>query len=253
MRATSTDFRWSFSQWENYDQCPARWKFQSVLKLPRGPSGPAAARGTSMHERVAGYIENQPGFTLEHLKFGDPDERFGDKPPAVIHPKYIPIIDAYREHPNGDRYVEKQLCFDADWAITAPKSALHAFTGVLDAVRFTGDYFRTAPSVLRIAEWKSGKPKDSHAEQRSIYALIGYHSWLANVVHVTTYYLESATEPPGKLKVEMGAGGFEDLRVKWNQRVTRMRGDKVCAPRPGYYCNWCDYAKRKGGPCQFGG
>lgn len=250
MKATATDFRWSFSQWENYNECPARWKFQSVLKLPRSPSGPAAARGTSMHERVSGYIEKQSGFDLKWLKFGDPDERFGDKSPAVIHDKYIPIIDAYRDHPNGDKYAEKQLCMDTNWSITAPKSALHAFTGVLDAVRYS-KYNADEMGVLRIAEWKSGKPKESHAEQRSIYALIGLRNWLAATVQVTTYYLESATEPPGKLKVEaIETGAYVQ---KWDQRRNRMQGDKVCAPRPGYYCNWCDYATKKGGPCKFGG
>jgi hypothetical protein len=50
-------FRWSFSQWETYNGCPAKWKFKSVLKVPGGPPGPAAARGTEIHASVEEYCK----------------------------------------------------------------------------------------------------------------------------------------------------------------------------------------------------
>lgn len=229
-------FRWSFSQWETYNQCPQKWNFQSRLKLPRKPPGPAAARGLELHDTVDQYIRGGA--------------------PAVLHsaikPKYIPVLDAYRNHPNGDRYTEKKLAFDSDWNVCAPQSKSAACVAVIDAARYIkplGKY-DNQPGVLEIGEWKSGRPKDTHADQRTLYAMFGMRAWLADEVRVTTYYLED-TAPPQRT-VLRGESGFEKLKTLWGGRISTMRRDELCAPRPGFYCRFCDYAKAAGGPCQFG-
>jgi hypothetical protein len=231
--AVKPPFRWSFSQWEAYNQCPAKWNFQSRMKLPRRPPGPAAARGLQMHDTVEQYI-----------KGGEP---------SVLHPdidkKYIPILDAYRNHPNGDRYTEKKLAFDAEWYLCAPQSKYAACVAVLDAVRYSKPR-HTDVGVLEVGEWKSGKPKDTHGDQRKLYAMFGMRAWLADEVRVTTYYLED-TAPPQRLVVS-SQSGFEKLKALWIDRISTMQRDQICAPRPGFYCRFCDYAKSQGGPCQFG-
>lgn len=226
-------FRWSFSQWESYQSCPQRWRFQSVLRLPRRPPGPAAARGLDIHATVEAYIKGAPRTALH---------------PAVSE-KYIPILDAYRHHPNGDRHTEKKLAFDSEWYLCPPTSKNAACVAVLDAVRFIKPH-HTTTGVLEIGEWKSGKPKDTHGDQRKLYAMFGMRAWLADEVRVTTYYLED-TGPPQRLVVN-SQGGFEKLKALWVDRIRTMQRDEICAPRPGIYCNWCDYAKKHGGPCQFG-
>jgi hypothetical protein len=247
---TKPPFRWSFSQWENYNQCPQKWKFQSVLKLPRAPSGPAAARGLDMHDRCDKYITGHIDVT--ELQYGTPAMRFGDKKPAVIASKYIPVLDAYKNHPNGDRSTERKVAFDGEWYCCSPKSKFVSCIAVLDAHRYGGE--RGSPDneskILRIGEWKSGKPKDTHADQRHLYTMFGLRLWMAYRVETTTYYLED-TAPPARLVAE--APAFDKMKVKWQTRIELMQKDEMCAPRPGEHCNWCDYAKRKGGPCQFGG
>ena len=247
--AKKVRFRWSFSQWENYNECPARWKFKSILKLPSSPPGPAAARGLDMHDRCDKYITGQ--IDQQELIYGKPGLMFGDKKPAIIHEKYIPVLDAYKDHPNGDRSTEKKVAFDNEWFACAPKSKFAACVAVLDAHRYGGA--KGSPDsenrVLNIAEWKSGKPKETHKDQRHLYAMFGLRLWLAYTVRVTTYYLED-TAPPVRLVVE--APKFDTMKEKWQQRIDLMQKDEMCAPRPGMYCNWCDYAKRKGGPCAFG-
>lgn len=242
-------FRWSFSQWENYNECPARWKFKSVMKLPSSPPGPAAARGLDMHDRAERYITGQ--IDLDECIHGDIEKTFGDKKPAVIHPKYIPILDAYRDHPNGDRGCEKKVAFDVGWHLCPPRTKFTAVMAVIDAYRFGGERGSedSENKILRIAEWKSGKPKDTHADQRHLYAMFGLRVWLASRVEVTTYYLED-TAPAVRLVATEDK--FEKMKEKWDKRVRLMQNDQLCAPRPGVYCNWCDYAKKKGGPCAFG-
>ena len=230
------NFRWSFSQWEAYDQCPAKWKFQSVLKLPRGAPGPAAARGLNMHDSVERYI-------------GGEDE-------SVLHSdiarKYIPIFDEIRNHPNGDRGCEKRLGMDAEWnlsgGVSAGPASLTAVVAVLDAYTYLKPT-NSDKGVLKIYEWKSGKPKDTHADQRSLYITFGMKAWLADEVIATTYYLED-TAPPQRSTLSTQSG-WEKLRDKWDQRASLMARDTICAPKPSYKCRWCDYRKSAGGPCIF--
>ena len=237
-------FRWSFSQWETYNSCPAKWKYKSVLKLPGQPPGPAAARGLSMHDRCESYIMGQ--VDLDYLLNGSPTKRFGSKGEAKIDPKYAPILDQFKDHENGDRWVEHRLGFDDEWYLSGfGKTA--SCIGVLDAVRFDND------GVLHVGEWKSGQPKDTHGDQRKLYALFGLRKWnldMLQEVRVTTYYLEGTADPQ-RLVVKPSA--TEKLKELWKGRVEQMRNDQICAPRPNEGCRWCDYAKSKGGPCVFGG
>jgi hypothetical protein len=234
-------FRWSFSQWETYQQCPAKWKFRYRMRLPGLPAGPAAARGTQCHMRVDNYIMDiDPSEQNLLVGASHCDDGYF---PANIARKYLPVIQEFRNHHNGDFGAEKKLGLDVDWSPHPTTSPMASVIGVLDAYRYTND------KILHIAEWKTGKPKDTHSEQRSLYALFGLKHWLPDTVYVTTYYLEDTADP---MRLKATPDAEPRLITKWQQRVDQMRGDSMCAPRPGFYCKWCDYAKAKGGPCEFG-
>ena len=242
-------FRASFSQWEAYQQCPQKWKFGSIMKLPRTPPGPAAARGLHMHDRAEKFIKSE----IDDVNTWEPGTMFGDKTPAVIHPKYIPMLKQFREQPNGEKYTEKKMAFDSEWYLCGTSSEHAAFIAVLDAARVGGDrYVKDDPDndKVFIGEWKSGKPKDTHVDQRKIYAMFAWRAWLLPHVEVTTYYLED-TAPPQRLTLK-SEEGFERLKALWQGRVQEMATNDICAPRPGFHCRWCDFAKNKCGPCQFG-
>lgn len=228
MSEVLTPFRWSFSSWEVYAQCPAKWKYQHVMKLARGPAGPAAERGSLMHDTVEKYI-----------KGGDVDELH----PAVNR-KYIPIFDQFRNHPNGERYTEKKIAFDREWYLCSPKSENASCVAVLDAARVEN-------RKVYIGEWKSGKPKETHADQRKLYAIAGWKLWMYDYVEVTTYYLED-TENPQRLTLRTYEG-YEKLKSVWEERIREMQTNEMCAPRPGWLCKFCDYRAGVGGPCVFGG
>lgn len=228
-------FRWSFSQWETYNACPAKWNYGSRMKLPRQPPGPAAARGLDVHDTVENYIMGHIGVEGLH--------------PAVKS-KYIPILDEFRNHQGGDRYTEKKLAFDSDWFLCAPTYRKASCIAILDAVRFIKPH-AVDIGVLHIGEWKSGKPKDTHSDQRKLYAMFGMRAWLADEVYVTTYYLED-TSPPARLSLKTPQG-FDNLKALWVERITTMQRDEICAPKPNWTCRFCDFRKDIGGPCQFGG
>lgn len=216
-------FRVSFSQWENYQQCPRRWKHKSIDRLPTAPAGEAASRGTLIHSTVEAYIN---GGKVEGLH-------------PAISPDYVEVFDEYRLHSNGDRWTERSIGLARDFLWAAPKGDTTFIMMVLDAVRFDG-------KVVHVGEWKSGKPKDTHGDQRKLYALGALQWWQAEEAYVTTYYLED-TEKPQRLKVP--ATAKPKLIKLWKDRFQQMEDDQVCAPRAGFYCRWCDFAKSKGGPC----
>ena len=238
-------FRWSFSAWEAYQSCPQMYRFKHIEKLPRQPAGPAAARGLDLHDRVEKVIKSE--LPMEALLTADPQVRFGSKKQAVIHEKYIPIIEGYRDHPNGDRHTEKKMAFDEDWYLTGPTSSFASCVAVLDAVKFTVE--DDGKKVAEIGEWKSGSPKERHTDQRSLYSSFGLKGWLADEVRVTTYYLEFDIKPE-RLVVKNTA--WEKVVTIWTKRRDEMRRDAMFAPRPGQHCNWCDYSRTKGGPCRVG-
>ena len=220
--------RWSFSQWETYNSCPAKWKFKSVLKVPGKPPGPAAARGLEIHASIEEYCKSG---ILSNLH-------------GAVNQKYLPVFEELRNHENGDVYYEKKLGFDADWSRSAVREERTRLIAILDAVRYGND------GKARVYEWKSGKPKDTHPDQRKLYAVVAGVHFNAEQVDVTTYYVED-TAPPQRISVSQS--GVEKLKALWDDRIQQMQRDEFCAPRPGVHCNWCDYAKKKGGPCQFGG
>jgi hypothetical protein len=198
------------------------------MKLPRQPPGPAAARGLQIHDSVEQYVLH-----------GDRSGIHG-----AVKDKYIPIFDELRNHPNGDRYTELKLGFDVDWAICAPQSSTASCIAILDAVRFVD-------GVATVYEWKSGKPKDTHPDQRKLYAVAALLKFKAEKVNVTTFYLEDTEVPQRTLVSESGVRNI--LIPLWNDRIHQMQRDKFCAPKPSFGCVWCDFSKKKGGPCQFGG
>lgn len=220
-------FRWSFSQWEAYYQCPRKWHHKSVLRTPGLPPGPAAARGTAVHASVEQYIIG---------KADEPDM-------TVIKPKYLPVLDEFKNHENGDRHCEFKVTLDSDWGVCGHSDPNRSLVGFLDAVRCLNQ------PILKIGEWKTGKPKETHGEQRKMYAAFGLIKWChVEEVHVTTYYLED-TEKPQQLVAKRSA--LPKLITIWDERKLQMQRDQIHAPRPGLHCRWCDYSATRGGQCEF--
>ena len=237
-----SDFRWSFSQWETYETCPAKWNYASRLRLPRQPPGPAAARGLDAHDRVEKYIT---GAIEADECLNGTGQRFGSKGTARIAPKYLTVFDSFKNHPNGDRYAELEISLDHDWhlcggGLTNKKAFVNGF---MDAAR-------VADGTAYVGEWKTGQPKATHKDQRLLYSLFALRKWLGiDQVITTTYYLED-TAPPQQTVVK--ASAEEKLKTIWLQRTDQMQKDTILAPRPNQWCKWCDFSAAQGGPCKFG-
>lgn len=215
--------RWSFSMWTTYNTCPSRFNYRYRQRLPDPPS-PAAQRGSAAHDTAERYVRG-------HSMLLPTKDNY-----------LLDVFNKFRQWPNGDRHTELKITLTDEWTLTSPQNDDAYVTGVLDVVGYH-------KGVVEIGEWKTGKPKDEHKEQRSLYALLGLRRWLPREVQVTTYYMDN-TAPPARLTVKDTAE--PKLIQIWDGRAKQMLTDDTCAPRPGFYCRWCPYSRDKGGPCKVG-
>jgi|KBSMisStandDraft_5_1062788.scaffolds.fasta_scaffold00197_8 hypothetical protein len=219
----------SFSKWECHHQCPFQYKCRYVDNLPSIQNA-KAARGVDIHASAEVYIKTPDGFKTDLTWLKDKS--------------IIPVLDAYRFHPNGMRHCEYKFALDEEWYCCSWKSQHARVRLVFDAARFKDD-------TAYIAEWKSGKPKDTHEQQREMYALGALKLWDPRKKAVVTTYYFDGTEEPQRLTVK--PGDLQMLIDKWERRFETIEKDRMWAPRPGFYCKWCSYSKTAGGPCKFGG
>lgn len=223
----------SFSQWENYDECPQRWRFKSVEKLPTGPAGPAAKRGSDIHETIENYING----ALEHTLH------------PAIKQDYYGVFEKYRLWDlGGDRWTEKKIALSRDFGWVSPEDPNAYVIMVFDVVAFSRKK-ASDPGIVDIGEWKSGKWKPRHKDQRSLYTLGALTWWQADESAATTHYVEGTAESE---RLKATSASIPKLIKIWDERFGMMEKDKICAPRPGIYCNWCDFSRQKGGPCKVG-
>jgi hypothetical protein len=214
--------RISFSKWENYSQCPRRYKYGEVDKLPRSPIGAAGQRGTAIHDQIESFIKGSKGVDC----------------PVTYHRD---VLDRFRNAGNGELLTEYKVAFTDNWERTVPEDRNARYVGVFDAV-----LHRPGSGEVEIGEWKTGKPKDTHGDQRRLYTLMAFLTWGPEVVTATTYYFDN-TSSPQRLTAKSSA--IPKLIKIWNERHDMIVNDNFFPPRPGFYCRWCDFSRAKGGPC----
>jgi hypothetical protein len=87
---------WSYSRLSVFEQCPKRYYYSSIEKIPT-PQHPAATRGTNIHIEAENYIKGEGELTkgLQMFELGFEDLKQG----------YI----------DGHVFVEEDWAFDLDW------------------------------------------------------------------------------------------------------------------------------------------
>jgi CRISPR/Cas system-associated exonuclease Cas4 (RecB family) len=226
--------RLSYSMYSTYAECPFKYRAKYLLKIKAPFTGPAAERGNQIHTKIEHYIRG-----IETRLPWDA-ERPVERVPALgtQHPMQG-VADRLKNWPSGDRHVERKLGFDIDWDLYPHDADEAAYMVVLDAAGYHN-------GTVEVAEWKSGKPYESHAEQRLLYGLAALRTWLPKKVTVTTYYVDM-TGPAKRITITQD--NEQELKDMWSSRRETIVNDKILAPRPNSRCQWCFYRKSNGGPC----
>ncbi len=109
--------------------------------------------------------------------------------------------------------------------------------------------------TLHIRDNKTGKFREEKAEeymqQLELYGVAGL-TMLPTVNKVTTQLLYSDLgiihpDAPAIFTPDQLLG----LQKTWVKRVKPMMNDTRFSPKPSRVCSYCDFSKKKGGPCRY--
>jgi hypothetical protein len=216
---------WSWSRWSDYDQCPAKFKYKHLDRLP-DPGSAAMQRGNTIHKMaedyVVGKLKTLP-VELKHFK-----AEF-----AQLH-ELKPMV-------------EQAWGFTKEWKHTGRNG-------------WFGDdvWFRSKADVFTVYEddtadlidHKTGRKYESNKMQVELFSLPGFMR-LPTLKHITTrlWYLDQPED--NEVIAEYTAKDAELIKKDWTKRVIPMFVDKKFAPKPNDKCRWCPFSKAKQGPCKF--
>ncbi len=185
-------------------------------------------RGSKVHEDLANYISGKTDVF----------------PREVVDKRLWQEVTDLRE---AGAWVEQQWAFTKDWVPTEWFGYDAWVRMVVDAMYMTED------GELHIIDWKTGRIRDHHEDQVSLYTIGGFAMFdTVDKIRVRLLYTDSGDEKPDDALVY--ARDDEDHRAMlkfWQNRVKPMMTDKLFPARPGNYCRWCHYRANNNGPCEY--
>lgn len=211
---------WGFSKLDTYRDCPKKFFFQFISKLPQ-PGSPAMERGSKLHEAIEMYLNGWAKELSEELtNWKEPLDKLKAK----------------------DYQAEQALGFDKSWVKLKdwfqPTVWLRA---KMDAKYVEGD---TGYAI----DFKSGKYRIPSTDQVELYAVVmsAMHPELTKVV-AEFWFLDTGDVYSREYTKET----LLKLRTKFEQAVHPIYTDTVWEATPSAACRWCPYSKTKGGPCKY--
>lgn len=216
---------WSYSRYADYKQCPAKFKYKHLMRLP-DPGSPAMERGNVIHKLAEDVIRAKIDVPPELITLKDELEFLRD---AMATPE-----ESWGFKRNWEWIGRPGWFGDDVW-----------FRAKTD-VRLLYD-----DDTLLIVDWKTGKKYYANEEQIGLFALAAYQRFpTVREVDARLYYSD-APKDDNVVERTYKAKELEALRRDWDKMVVPMFKDRRFAPTPNDKCGWCPYSKGKGGPCAF--
>jgi uncharacterized protein (DUF983 family) len=266
---------WSPSRLAKWKECPAKVKYEDLLKIC-----PACFKG-----RVSGGFDGEP-VKCDTCSDPQPEREALDRgnmldiaiSQAVVGAKVPATVDYSLNKSEAEQPLAASLRHPKIHALARKlaktKGVLVQESIVLDSswkrvsqftknawARLKLDVLYFSRHAAKVIDWKSGNIDKSKMEirERSEYhdsmrayqvaVLAAYPS--ATQAEAIMAFLDAPPrlESPFKALPVLSRRDFEGAKRALEQKIEPMMNDTVFAPRPGYYCSWCPFSKRKGGPC----
>ena len=230
-----------------FEQCPRRWRFRYVDRLP-DPPGPNALVGTFAHR------------VLEHLMQQHPSRRTKDDARRIARASW-PEMSGSEDYRDLELDEEQALEFrwqawraiEGLWDLEDPSSVDVQATEqqvsvTLDGVPFRGvvDRVESEPDGLVISDYKSGRAPTARYAPGRLQQVLLYAAAIAEEtgerpVRARLLYLGQKIVATGVTPVELG-GAVEQLKSTWDAIGDACHTDDFSA-RPGPLCDYCPYAE----------
>ncbi|MBN86688.1 MAG: hypothetical protein CL885_04120 [Dehalococcoidia bacterium] len=220
---------WSYSALKTFEECPYRTYINKV-KGVKEVAGPAADRGSQIHQLAEDYVNGTVGeMPKELIKFKDDFEELREL-----------FIDAKVE-------LEGEWGFDIEWKTVGWMEKATWARIKLDALVLEDD------TSARVIDYKTGKKwgnEISHGQQGLLYA-IGTFFRYPHLQHVQTefWYLDKGETTKKSFTREQAmvfAPGF-------HRRAIVMTTETEFAPTPNFQsCRWCSFKEGDEPHCIWG-
>lgn len=211
---------WSYSRLADWETCPLKAKLKHVDKI-KEPGSAAMERGSMIHKLAEDYTNK-------------------------ILTKIPPELKTFEKQFNDLRKMnptcEEQWAFTPDWKPTG------WFNSPWLRVKTDVSFLNKARTEGTITDHKTGKEKEEHDDQLSLYA-VGFFARepKLEVVHSGLWYLDQGTVR----ELDFVRDQFPELQEFWQDRVRPMMEDTRFPAKPNRLCQWCHFRASNGGPCKF--
>ena len=209
-----------FSKLDVFRECPAKFKYQFIEKLPQRPSE-ALERGSRVHANIEEYLN---GWTSKLI---EPADNWQEALDAIKTKNFK------GEQPIG---ISREWKLLPDW--------FHKDTWL----RVKMDAYVLEPKSICVIDFKTGKYKIPSTEQVELYALAG----LSIAPHIEEARAEMWFLDTGDTYITIyTADQLRALRAKYEKEFDRLSNNDDWSPTPSSACRYCYCSKTKGGPCKY--
>lgn len=234
---------------ESYLECPLKFKFSHLLKIPTGPQA-ALTFGNIMHKCVRNYFElrrkSKPRFAeieklyLESWKAAGFEDAYQED---SYKKAGLEQLRQFVERQNGIEFPTGQVRLEEHFAFESGDIILE---GRIDQIspwepeQFAVGAQRVGDLPVELVDYKTGRPRSQKEAdkslQLSVYALAARRQLKLDPVRLTLYYLTNNEAVSTLRTAKELDGALEQIR----EVAAKIRG-MLFDPAPGFACKWCDF------------
>lgn len=211
---------YSFSKMDTYVQCPKKFQFSYIDKLPKKPQDlTPLLKGGAVHN----ILELHPEPATHKLA-----------------PQYQHIVDEFLATELGQKSLktesvrEYKLGIDKELKPCKYSDKKALFRGIVD-------YIHTDENVLHLKDWKTGKAKElkwQNFSQLIFYAIYFFQKYpTIDKIYISYIYVEHNTHNSLLLERQY----LDNYKVKMLSIIKDIETDQVFEKKPQRLCDWCDY------------